>query len=166
MVKRSSWEALRARLAREQTILVSLTLAYVVLGKLGLALAYSDRAASLVSPPAGIALGAFLILGYRIWPAMLAAGVILYSATIGPVPAALAMAGANTLESLLAAYLVNRYASGRHALQNPGNSLRFAGVLLLSSMTLSATAAATSLALGDVAQWTSYGSIWFTVVLG
>lgn len=166
MVKRSSWEALRARLAREQTILVSLTLAYVILGKLGLALAYSDRAASLVSPPAGIALGAFLILGYRIWPAMLAAGVILYSATIGPVPAALAMAGANTLESLLAAYLVNRYASGRHALQNPGNSLRFAGVLLLSSMTLSATAAATSLALGDVSPWTSYGSIWFTVVLG
>jgi integral membrane sensor domain MASE1 len=76
------------------------------------------------------------------------------------------MAGANTLESLLAAYLVNRYASGRHALQNPGNSLRFAGVLLLSSMTLSATAAATSLALGDVSPWTSYGSIWFTVVLG
>ena len=53
MVKRGSWEALRARLAREQTILVSLTLAYVILGKLGLALAYSDRAASLVSPPGG-----------------------------------------------------------------------------------------------------------------
>ena len=39
-------------------------------------------------------------------------------------------------------------------------------MLLLASMTLSATAAANSLALGEVSPWTSYGSIWFTVVLG
>ena len=52
---------LRARLKREQTALVSLIVAYIATGKLGLLLGYVHPATSLVWPPAGIALAAYLV---------------------------------------------------------------------------------------------------------
>ena len=45
--------------------------------------------------------------------------------SLGPLPAVLLLAGGHTIEGVLAAYLVNRYASGRHALQNPAQQLPF-----------------------------------------
>src|SRR5215467_16357429 len=107
----------RLRLAKDQTVLVLLVIAYVATGKLGLmlpgALPAKHPVISLVWPPAGIALGAFVVLGYRVWPAVLAGSTILYAITIGAVPAVVAMAGGNTMEGVLAAYLVNRFAGGR-----------------------------------------------------
>ena len=79
--------ALRARLKREQTALVSLIVAYIATGKLGLLLGYVHPATSLVWPPAGIALAAFLVQGYRVWPAVLVSAIVLYTSTIGPVAA-------------------------------------------------------------------------------
>ena len=65
----------RSRLAREQTMLVSLVFAYVVSGRSGCRSSYVHPAATLVWPPAGIALGALLVLGYRMWPAIFASAV-------------------------------------------------------------------------------------------
>ena len=48
MSKWGSWEALGARLAREQTVFVSLAVAYLITGKGGLALSYGHPAVSLV----------------------------------------------------------------------------------------------------------------------
>ncbi len=166
MSNRRSWEAVRARLAREQTILILLVVAYVVTGKLGLTFAFIHPAATLIWPPAGIAVGATVLLGYRIWPVVFAGGIVLYLTTLGPTIATAAMAAGNSVETLLAAYLVNRYAGGRQALQNPRNSLRFAGVLLLSSMSVSATCTAASLCLTGLVSWTDYGSLWLTQGLG
>ena len=45
---------------------------YVAAGKLGLSLACRYASASPVWPPTGIALAAFLTLGYRVWPARIA----------------------------------------------------------------------------------------------
>src|ERR1051326_2960590 len=140
----------RLRLAKEQTVLVSLVVAYVATGRLGLMLPpHSHQVVSLVWPPAGIALGAFVVLGYRIWPAILTGSVLLYATTMGAVPGILAMARGNTIEGLLTAYLINRFAGGRNALQGPENTVRFAGLVVLSSTTISATCAATTLAFTD-----------------
>src|SRR6266513_1752989 len=49
--------------------LLVLTGVYFVVGKLGLILGFSSSTA--VWPPAGIALAAPLLLGYRVWPAVL-----------------------------------------------------------------------------------------------
>lgn len=162
----SKLKSLRAGLGREQTILASLVLAYVVTGKLGLEYAYDHPAASLVWPPAGIALGAFLVLGYRVWPAILLAAVLLYAAVLGPVPAVLILAAANTAEGMLAAYLVNRFAGGRHALQTPQNCFRFAALTVLSSLSGSAAVAAATLALFGHAVWSDFGIIWMNWSLG
>jgi diguanylate cyclase (GGDEF)-like protein len=160
------WHAIQTRIAREQTILASLVIAYIATGKLGLLLAYDHPAVSLVWPPAGIALGAFVVLGYRVWPAILAGSTILYATTVGPLPAILAMAGGNTVEGLLAAYLINRFAGGRNALQSPQNAFRFAGLTVLASLSVSATTGATSLALTGLATWADYGTVWLNWSIG
>ena len=160
------WQSARRRLAREQTIIASLIAAYVLTGKLGLVLAFDHPATSLVWPPAGIALGAFVVLGYRVWPAVLAGSTILYAITIGAVPAVVAMAGGNTLEGILTAYLINRFAGGRNAIQNPGNVFRFAGLVMLASMTIGATLGTASLALSGLASWMDYGKIWLNWSIG
>ena len=168
MAARSGWESLRARLAREQTILVSLIVAYIATGKFGLSFSFADLhpVSTLVWPPSGIALAAFLVLGYRVWPAVFGAAAVLYVTTIGLVPAAVALAGGNTLEGLLAAYLVNRYAGGRHALQSPRDSLRFAGAVILASATVGATLNTLVLVTTDLTYWTDYGSTWVTFSVG
>ena len=159
-------QALRARLKREQTAFVTLIAAYIVTGKLGLLLGYVHPATSLVWPPAGIALAAFLVQGYRVWPAVLVSAIALYAATLGPVPAVIPMSLGNMVEGLLAAYLINRYAGGRHALQTPQNSFRFAGLTALASLSMSATVGALSLSFAGLAKWSDYGAIWVTWALG
>jgi diguanylate cyclase (GGDEF)-like protein len=166
MSKPGSWENLRARLAREQTMLVSLAIAYFLAGKAGLALSFGHPAATLVWPSSGIALAAFIVFGYRIWPVVFGAATVLYASTLGPVSASLALATGNTLEGLLASYLVNRFAGGRHALQSPRNVLRFSGVVLLASTTVTAPFNAIVLILSGHAYWTDYGTLWLVLCLG
>lgn len=159
------WEALRARLAREQTVFISLAVAYVITGKAGLALSYGHPAVTLVFPPAGLALGALLIYGYRIWPIVFGAAAVMYASTIGPMLAALVLAAGATIESVLAAYLVNRYADGRHALQSPRTSLRFSGVVVLASAVAATLNTILIIACG-LAFWTDFGSLWIVRGIG
>jgi diguanylate cyclase (GGDEF)-like protein len=163
---RRNWGVVRSRLAREQGLLILLVVAYVVTGRLGLTLAYVHPATSLVWPPSGIALGAFIVLGYRVWPAIFAGAVALYATVLGPVPAILALGAGNTLEALFASYLINRYAGGRNALQTPGNSMRFAGIATVAAAIVSPTIGASALALSKLAPWTAYDSIWLNWSLG
>jgi diguanylate cyclase (GGDEF)-like protein len=154
------------RLAGDHTVLAVLIVGYIVTGRLGLGLAYGHPAVSLAWAPAGLALGALLVLGYRVWPALFGAAVVLYASVLGPRPIVLLMAAANTLESLTAAYLVNRYAGGRSALRNPGNSFRFAGLVLLAGASVGATIGAAGLVIAGLGAWVEYGKMWFTWSLG
>lgn len=155
-----------ARLGREQTILVAVVLAYLITGKLGLQLHIANPAASLVFAPPGIALGAYLVLGYRVWPAILLAAGLLYAAVLGAEIPVLILAAGNAGEGLLAAYLINRYAEGRHALQNPRNTARFAGVTLVTCATVAATVGTVTLVLFGKATWAESGAIWMEWSVG
>ncbi|MGH9312989.1 MAG: MASE1 domain-containing protein, partial [Vicinamibacterales bacterium] len=53
-------------------ILVTLTAAYFVAGRLGLSLAFVHSSASAVWPATGVALAAALLFGARVWPAVAA----------------------------------------------------------------------------------------------
>jgi diguanylate cyclase (GGDEF)-like protein len=165
MERRAAWQTLRARLGREPSVLVALAALYLITGKAGLALSFGHPAVSLVWPPAGIALAAFLILGHRVWPVVFGTAAVLYASVVGPTVSVLILAGGATIDAVLAAYLVNRYADGRHALQNPRNSLRFTGVVLLAAVT-TATLNALVAVLFGFASWTEYGSLWIVRTLG
>src|SRR6201982_2133932 len=89
-----------------------LTLVYFIAGKFALMLASLHASASPVWPPAGIALAALLVLGYRAWPAIFVGAFLVNVTTEGNVATSLAIASGTTLEALVGAWLVNRFASG------------------------------------------------------
>src|SRR2546422_8595252 len=82
---------------------------YVLTGKVGLSVAFVHASATAIWPPTGIALAAFLTLGYECWPAIFAGAFVVNISTAGSVATSLGIATGNTLEGLLGAYLVNRF---------------------------------------------------------
>ena len=143
-----------------------LALAYALSGKLGLRLAFLNASATAVWPPAGIALAALLLLGYRVWPGVLLGAFMVNVATAGTVATSLGIAVGNTLEGLLAAYGVNRFAHGREVFDDPYDIFKFAVLAALGSTMVSPTIGVTALALGGFAPWAGYGPIWLTWWLG
>ena len=140
--------------------------AYFVAGKLGLQLAFVHASATGVWPPTGIALAAFLILGYRVWPAILCAAFLVNVTTAGSVATSLGIGIGNTLEGLVGAYLVNRFASGRGAFKRARDTFRFIILAALLSTTVSPTIGVTTLSVAGFADWSQFGRIWLTWWLG
>ncbi|HYK81785.1 MAG TPA: MASE1 domain-containing protein [Gemmatimonadales bacterium] len=146
--------------------LVALAVVYVTAGKLGLRLAFVHPSATAVWPPTGIALVAYLLLGYRVWPAILISAFLVNVTTAGSVATSLGVAAGNTLEGLVGAYLVNRYARGRRAFERPRDIFALVGLAGLVSTAVSPTVGVTTLSLGGFAHWADYGAIWWTWWLG
>src|SRR6266496_6086292 len=75
-------------------------------GKVGLAIPFTSGNISPVWPPAGIALVAMLVVGYRMWPAVsIGAFLVNFFTPIGP-EAALGIAVGNTVGPLTGAWLL------------------------------------------------------------
>src|SRR5207302_751902 len=116
--------------------------------------------------PPGIALAALLLAGYDVWPASLV-GAFLVNVTIsGSVPSAVAVAAGNTLEGLLGAYLVNRFARGRRVGERARDVFTLAVLAGIVSTAVSATAGVIVISLDGLARWSDFGSIWLTWWLG
>jgi signal transduction histidine kinase len=139
---------------------------YVLAGKLGLSLASLHASASPVWPPTGIALAAFLTLGYRLWPAIFAGAFVVNVSTAGSAATAAAIALGNTLEGLLGAFLVVRYANGSRAFDHAQDVFKFAVLAGLLSSLVSATIGVVSLSLAGYARWADFDGIWLTWWLG
>jgi signal transduction histidine kinase/CheY-like chemotaxis protein len=143
----------------------ALALIYFVAGKLALQLAFLNASASPVWPPAGLALVALLVLGYRVWPGIFIGAFFVNLLTAGNILTSLSIAGGNTLEAVCGAWLVNRFASGSHAFERPQDVFKFALAAILST-TVSPAIGATSLAFGGFVQWSHYAPVWLTWWLG
>lgn len=163
---RSLFERVRMQLGRDQILLVSLAVVYVVTGRIGLAFGYIHPASSTLFPPSGVALAAFLVLGYRVWPIILLAATLLYCSVLGVVPASLLLAAGNTAEGLFLSYLINRFAGGRHTLQTPKHALRFAGLTALTSVTVGATVGTIALVFSGLVSPTLADALWMNWSLG
>ncbi len=146
--------------------LVGLTALYFGAGKLGLSLAFVHASASAVWPPTGIALAAFLLLGRRVWPAILAGAFLVNVTTAGNAATSLGIAAGNTLEGIAGAFLVSRFAAGRHAFDRPQDVVRFVVLAGVVSTPISATMGVMSLFLGGFAPAPDLGGIWLTWWLG
>jgi integral membrane sensor domain MASE1/DNA-binding NarL/FixJ family response regulator len=142
-----------------------LTVIYFVAGKFGLMLASLHASASPVWPPAGIALAILLLLTYRVWPAIFVGAFLVNVTTAGNVATSIAIATGNTLEALVGAWLVNRFADGVNAFGRPQGVFKFAVAAAISTI-VSPVFGVTSLALAGFADWRNYGAIWLTWWLG
>src|SRR6266478_79069 len=142
-----------------------LTVVYFIAGEFGLMLASLHASASPVWPPAGIALAALLLLGYRAWPAIFVGAFLVNITAAGNVATSLAIASGNTLEAVCGAWLVNRFAGGTTVFDRPQGVVKFALAAVVSTI-ISPVFGVTSLALAGFADWTNYGAIWLTWWLG
>ncbi|MFI5317747.1 MAG: MASE1 domain-containing protein, partial [Myxococcota bacterium] len=145
---------------------IAVTSVYAVAGKLGLLLALEQANATAVWAPAGIALAAFLLLGYRIWPAIALGAFLVNVTTAASAATSAGIAVGNTLEAALGAYLVRTFAAGPRCFERPQNVLKFAVLAGAISPALAATVGVTSLSLGGFSDWARYGSVWSTWWLG
>jgi diguanylate cyclase (GGDEF)-like protein/PAS domain S-box-containing protein len=146
--------------------IVLILLVYFLAGKVSLKFAFVNPSATPVWLPTGVALAAFLLLGYRIWPGILIGAFLVNLTTAGSIATSFGLAVGNTLEGLTGAYLANRFACGCKAFYGVQNIFRYALVAGIISTMVSATLGVTSLCLGGFASWPSYGAIWFTWWLG
>jgi signal transduction histidine kinase len=142
-----------------------LAVIYFVAGKLGLMLASLQASASPVWPSAGIALAALLLIGYRAWPAIFIGAFLVNVTTAGNVATSFAIATGNTLEALVGAWLVNRFAGGMNVFDRPQGVFKFAIAAPVSTL-ISPAFGVTSLALFGFADWANYWAIWLTWWLG
>ena len=138
--------------------------AYFVSARFGLSLAFANPSASPVWPPTGLSLAAVILLGYRVWPGILAEAFVVNLATAGTPATCAAIAWGNTLEALAGGWLLNRLGGGRHALERVRSVSFFLPLVAMGSTTISATVGVTWLSLGGFVR--NYSATWLTWWLG
>ncbi len=159
--------SIAARLTKSTILrIVLVATLYFLAGKFGLRLALINPSASPVWPPTGIALAALLVFGYRVYPAIFIGAFFVNVTTAGSIATSLGVAFGNTLEALVGAYLVNKFAHGRYAFDRVADIFKFTFFASLLSTIVSATVGVTSLALGGFASWTNFFPVWATWWLG
>src|SRR6266446_6465004 len=164
VTRKGSW-AMQSRRFSGLPLIGILAVIYFIAGKLGLMLASLHASASPVWPPAGIALAASLLLGYRAWPAIFIGAFLVNVTTAGNVATSFAIATGNTLEALVGAWLVNRFAGGTNVFDRLQGVFKFAVAAGISAI-ISPAFGVTSLGVAGFADWANYGAIWLTWWLG
>src|SRR5213083_3545402 len=164
MTRKGTW-AMQSRPSSGLPVIGILAIIYFIAGKLGLMLASLHASASPVWPPAGIALAGLILLGYRAWPGIFIGAFLVNVTTAGNVATSFAMATGNTLEALVGAWLVNRFAGGTNVFDRPQGVFKFALAAAISTI-ISPAFGVTSLAVAGFADWANYGAIWLTWWLG
>ncbi|TMF74812.1 MAG: response regulator [Chloroflexi bacterium] len=146
--------------------ILGLAAGYFAAGKFGLSLALVNTSTTAVWPPTGIALAALLLLGLRVWPGIAIGAFLVNLTTTGDLGSSVGIAVGNTLEAIVGAHLVNKFANGSRAFERPQDVLKFAFFAALLGTVVSATIGTISLALAGLAAAGSMGAIWLTWWLG
>jgi PAS domain S-box-containing protein len=126
--------------------LVLLAAVYYGAARLGLRYASIGPSVSLVWPPTGVAIAALTLLGFRYWPGVAIGAFLANAGTPVPLLAATGIALGNTLEGLVAAYLLRRFGGARPQLDD----LRQVRTFILVSTPLGALCAAV---IGPLSLW-------------
>jgi two-component system, NarL family, sensor histidine kinase FusK len=146
--------------------IVFLALCYFFVGKIGIRPATPNHSVTAIWLPAGISLAVFLLRGYRVWPGHLL-GAFLLSVTIRhTILISGGLAVANTIEVLLAAFLVNKYANGINAFFRTRDFLRFFIFAVMLAPALCATLGVGFLCMGGVARLADFSAVWFVWWVG
>jgi PAS domain S-box-containing protein len=140
--------------------------ACVLAGKMGLAIPFTSGNVSPLWPPAGVALAATLLFGYRIWPAVALGAFIVNFFTAVPHLAALGIALGNTVGPICGAWLLRRLPGFQPSLTRLRDVL---GLVILGAFcgtAVSATIGTTVLYLAGVNAWSGSASAWRVWWLG
>ena len=141
-------------------MVVAVALVYAVAARWGLSFWTVQPNVTLVWPPAGIALAAFLVCGYWVFPGVLAGAFIANVTAGGTIGLSLAAGVGNVAEGLLAAYALQRVMGLNVTLQRVRDVL---GLLVLgvglSPLVVAVIGTSLLCAMG-VAGWSSFGRVF------
>jgi diguanylate cyclase (GGDEF)-like protein len=113
-------------------------------------------------PASGLALAAFLRFGRAVWPAVLAGALMTMFVSSGSPLWSLVAASGLTVEGLVAAALVERYAKGTSAFLRPETIFRVVVLVAIAAAPIAATLAAVGTVLVGPAHWGELGYLWMT----
>ncbi len=139
--------------------------AYMVLAFGGLQLAALHDSVTPVWPPTGLAIAAVLLWGHRIAPAILVAAFLVNQLTLPSIPNSIIIASGNTLEALLAGFLIGYWAEGMRAFATPANVIKFIIACIIATA-LGATIGVSGLTLTGHATAGSFVPLWLTWWMG
>jgi integral membrane sensor domain MASE1 len=139
-------------------------LAYYLVGRIGLELAYLDGAVAALWPPAGLGLALLFLYGNRLLPGIIAGDLWLgdYSTPLGTV---LAQTVGNTVALVIAAALLRRLTQGRGDLSRVVDVLAMVAAAVVAAL-VSAAFGPLALRLGDVIAPDELGRVFRTWSLG
>jgi integral membrane sensor domain MASE1 len=124
---------------RNLALLTSLALVLFVVAKLGTKLVFVHPLVTPVWIPAGIAFAAFMLFGYRVWPAVFVGSFLSHIIALGPVNVSFGIPFAATLEGLLGSYFVHKYANGLKAFERAEDVFRFVSLACICAPAIGAT---------------------------
>ena len=136
------------------TRVVILTALYFVGGLIGKETSFLSGSLALVWPPAGIALAAILLFGYRFWPGV-ALGAILFSFMNG-MPLGfftLGTAIGNTMGAIVCAYLLEKFIGFNNAMERTRDVTGYIGLACFLGTTVNAAFNVVSLIYSGVVAW-------------
>jgi integral membrane sensor domain MASE1 len=146
--------------------LLAFGVAYVVAAKVGFRAAFTAEQVSAVWPPTGLAVWAILYFGWRGWPAIWLAAFIANVTTHVPWLAASGIATGNTLEALLAGWLLHRFFGVDRTLDSLRQVTGFVIAAAVVSTIVSATIGVTTLCVAGLQPWARFGLLWSIWWLG
>jgi signal transduction histidine kinase/integral membrane sensor domain MASE1 len=146
--------------------LLAFGVAYIVAAKIGFRAAFTAEQVSPVWPPTGLALWAILYFGRRSWPAIWIGAFIANVTTHVPWLAASGIATGNTLEALLAAWLLRRFFDVDRTLDSLRHVTGFVIAAAVVSTIVSATIGVTTLCVAGLQPWARFGLLWSIWWLG
>ena len=146
--------------------IILLALVYFAAAKLGLSLAALHSNVTPIWPPTGIAIASLLIFGRRVWPGIFVGALVVNVLTDIPVGSAVGIAVGNTLEALVAVWLLQSVARWRNSLDSVADVMHFVGCAVILAPMVSATIGNVSLRLGGVVEWGTFWPFWLTWWIG
>ena len=139
---------------------IVIAVAYVFFAEIGFSMAFATRQVTAVWPPAGIAVAALLLGGYRLWPGIWLGAFLSNAISHEPLLTAAGIAAGNTLGPLLGTYLLRRFTAFDAALERLRDVI---GLVVLGSalaMVVTATNGVLNLVASGIVSWSKFGSVW------
>jgi len=145
--------------------IIILFVIYFITARIGLTLDAVSGFATLIWLPTGISLAAVLLYGFRIWPGIFLGAFFANFFNGAPAPVALGIGVGNTLEALMAAFLLKKV-NFDYSLSHLLDALMLIVVAAITSTMISATVGVSSLLLGGVISHSDYQSTWLAWWVG
>jgi len=151
---------------RTAATVVGVALVYFACAKAGLSLAFSVEQVTAVWPPTGVAVAAYILFGYRVWPGVLL-GAFAINATLGEsLTTAAGIALGNTLGAIVGLRAARRFSRFDDSITRVRDVIAFACIVAGLGAAVSATNGVLNLVLGGVVPASEFGSVWWVWWVG